>query len=51
MLGANTVPNTAGYLSGWISNAQSIKPGALMPPMSLSASDLHDLVSYLEGLK
>jgi cytochrome c oxidase subunit 2 len=50
-LGAATVPNTPGNLAGWISNAQSIKPGALMPPMSLSASDLHDLVVYLEGLK
>ena len=50
-LGAATIPNTPGYLAGWIANAQSIKPGALMPPMTLSASDLHDLVTYLEGLK
>jgi cytochrome c oxidase subunit 2 len=50
-LGAATVPNSPGYLAGWISNAQSIKPGALMPPMSLSASDLQDLVTYLETLK
>ncbi len=50
-LGAATIPNTAGNLAGWIANAQAIKPGALMPPMALSASDLHDLVTYLEGLK
>ena len=50
-LGANTVPNTEGYLAGWISNSQTIKPGNLMPPIPLSASDLQALVAYLRSLK
>jgi cytochrome c oxidase subunit 2 len=49
-IGAITVPNTTGNLSGWISNAQSIKPGCLMPPISLAADDVRDLVAYLQGL-
>src|SRR5205807_8251553 len=39
-IAANTVPNTPGYLGGWIVNAQSIKPGALMPPIPLDAQDV-----------
>jgi cytochrome c oxidase subunit 2 len=50
-LGAATIANSPGNLAGWIANAQSIKPGALMPPMFLNAQDLQDLVTYLEGLK
>ena len=50
-LGANTVPNTDAYLSGWIVNSQTIKPGNLMPPIPLSASDLQALVAYLRSLK
>ena len=50
-IGAVTVPNTTGNLAGWIANSQSIKPGSLMPPIALSASDLNDLVAYLESLK
>jgi cytochrome c oxidase subunit 2 len=50
-LGANTVPNTEGYLSGWIVNSQTIKPGNLMPPIPLSSNDLQALVAYLRSLK
>jgi cytochrome c oxidase subunit 2 len=50
-LGANTVPNTEGYLAGWISNSQTIKPGNLMPPIPLSANDLQSLIAYLRSLK
>lgn len=50
-IGAITVPNTRGYLAGWISDSQSIKPGNLMPPISLAPDDLNALVDYLEGLK
>lgn len=50
-LGAATIPNTPGNLAGWISNTQSVKPGDLMPPISLDAQDLNNLVAYLEGLK
>jgi cytochrome c oxidase subunit II len=50
-LAAGTVPNSPGELAAWISDAQAIKPGALMPPISISARDLNNLVAYLEGLK
>ena len=50
-LGANTIPNTDGYLSGWIVDSQSIKPGNLMPPIPMSSSDLQAVVAYLRSLK
>ena len=50
-LGANTVPNTPGYLAGWIVDSQSIKPGNLMPPVPLNAADLQALLAYLRSLK
>jgi cytochrome c oxidase subunit 2 len=50
-IGSGTVPNTADNLARWITDSQSIKPGNLMPPLSLSPSDVNALVTYLEGLK
>jgi cytochrome c oxidase subunit 2 len=50
-IGAGTVPNDPGHLSGWIANAPAVKPGALMPPVSLTPAELRALVAYLEGLK
>lgn len=50
-LGAATIPNSTGYLAGWIIDSQHIKPGNAMPPNSLSAEDLHALLAYLRGLK
>jgi cytochrome c oxidase subunit 2 len=51
MIAAGTLKNNAGNLSSWISNAQSIKPGSRMPPNPMPASDLNDLVAYLETLR
>jgi cytochrome c oxidase subunit 2 len=48
-LGAGTIPNTKGYLAGWISNSQTIKPGNKMPPQPLSPQDLRALVAFLDG--
>lgn len=51
-LGAATIPNTPDNLRRWIADAQTVKPGALMPPFpQLSSSDLAALVAYLESLK
>jgi cytochrome c oxidase subunit 2 len=50
-IGARTIENTSSNLAAWITDAQRIKPGALMPPMQLSSRDLSNLVIYLEGLK
>ncbi len=49
-IAAATLPNNQGNLAGWISNAQHIKPGSLMPPMALNGTDLQNLIAYLETL-
>lgn len=52
MLGANAIPNSTGYLAGWITNAQGIKPGVRMPPIThYDGPELQALVAYLQGLK
>jgi cytochrome c oxidase subunit II len=51
MLGAGELPNTRGYLAGWILNPQVLKPGTRMPPSQLVPDDLNALLDYLETLK
>ncbi|HEX8969650.1 MAG TPA: cytochrome c oxidase subunit II [Chloroflexota bacterium] len=51
-LGAGVMDNTPDNLRTWIRNAQSVKPGVLMPPFnSLSDADVNALVDYLESLR
>ena len=50
-IGAGTLPNKPGYLSGWISDPQHIKPGNYMPTLTLSAQDLSALRSFLQTLQ
>ncbi|MGH8896366.1 MAG: cytochrome c oxidase subunit II [Egibacteraceae bacterium] len=50
-IGAGTVPNDRGRLGGWVANAQSTKPGSLMPPIPIPADRLNDLLDYLESLR
>ena len=50
-IAANTLPNTPGYLSGWIADPQHVKPGNRMPRLDLSGSDLAAIRSYLLTLK
>lgn len=50
-IGAGMLPNTRGYLAGWIVGAQQLKPGSLMPDMPLSGEELQALLAYLEGLR
>ncbi len=50
-IAAATLPNTTGYLAGWVANAQAQKPGVAMPTMDLSSQQLVDVVAYLETLK
>jgi cytochrome c oxidase subunit 2 len=50
-IAAGTLINNVGNLTGWIANAQSIKPGCRMPPNPMPANDLNDLVAYLETLQ
>jgi cytochrome c oxidase subunit 2 len=51
MIAAATLHNTPGNLAGWILDAPRVKPGTRMPPNTLAANDLLDLVAYLEGLR
>ncbi|MDX2138512.1 MAG: cytochrome c oxidase subunit II [Chloroflexota bacterium] len=46
-IGPAWLPNNRGNLAGWVVNAQSIKPGSLMPPMDIPAEDLPPLLDYL----
>jgi cytochrome c oxidase subunit 2 len=50
-IAAATVPNTPGYLAGWISDPQHVKPGNRMPPTGLTGEDLQAVLAYLETLK
>jgi cytochrome c oxidase subunit 2 len=50
-IAAGTVPNTPGYLAGWILDSQHIKPGNHMPPNNIPADDLQALLTFLEGLQ
>jgi cytochrome c oxidase subunit 2 len=43
--------NTTESLHRWITNAPSLKPGALMPPQNLRGADLDAVVAYLQSLK
>jgi cytochrome c oxidase subunit 2 len=50
-IAAGTLPNTVAYLSGWIANPQTIKPGNHMPDLYLSGPELQDIRSFLLTLK
>lgn len=50
-IAAATLQNSFGHLSGWVSDAQGVKPGVKMPPNSLSPDDLQSVVAYLQSLK
>jgi cytochrome c oxidase subunit 2 len=50
-IAAGTLPNTVGYLSGWIADPQHAKPGNLMPELDLSGPELTVIRRYLETLK
>ncbi len=50
-LAAATIPNNVGYLSGWISNPQHIKPGNLMPALTLTGTELSSLRDFLQTLQ
>jgi cytochrome c oxidase subunit 2 len=50
-IGAGSVPNTRGYLAGWIADPQHVKPGSRMPPTGLKDDELQAVLAYLETLK
>jgi cytochrome c oxidase subunit 2 len=50
-IGAGVEENTPKNLALWIQEAQSVKPGSLMPDLTLSGDDVSALVNYLESLE
>jgi cytochrome c oxidase subunit 2 len=50
-IAAGTLPLTRGALAAWITDPQSIKPGANMPQIKLPTADFQALIAYLEGLE
>ncbi|MGB3410450.1 MAG: cytochrome c oxidase subunit II [Microthrixaceae bacterium] len=50
-IGSVTVRNTPENLKKWIRDSHLIKPGSLMPPITISDDELAALVAYLEALK
>lgn len=50
-IGAGTLPQTPGNLAAWISDPQHIKPGNLMPKMSLRSDEMIAVLHYLEQLQ
>ncbi len=49
-IAAGLLANNVDTLSGWVSDPQALKPGALMPPTWLSGPQLHAVVAYLGTL-
>lgn len=50
-LAAGTLANTRGGMQGWIAQPQAIKPGSMMPPVTLDPADADAVSRYLESLK
>jgi cytochrome c oxidase subunit 2 len=50
-IAAGALPNTPKNMARWITDAQRIKPGSMMPSQHIPAHELRLLVAYLEGLR
>jgi cytochrome c oxidase subunit II len=50
-IGAGVARNTPETLRAWINDPASVKPGALMPAMKVSRSELDQLTAYLVTLR
>jgi cytochrome c oxidase subunit 2 len=51
-IGANSFINDKADLGGWVTQAQSMKPGCQMPNLTFfNGQDLRALLDYLEGLR
>jgi len=49
---AGPFPNNPAYLRAWVSHAQSLKPGVIMPSLlDFTGAELQDLTAYLQGLR
>jgi cytochrome c oxidase subunit II len=50
-IGAALLPNTRGYVAGWVLDPQHWKPGNRMPATDLDGDQLQRLLDYLESLR
>jgi cytochrome c oxidase subunit 2 len=50
-LAAGTITNTLAHMEEWIAHPQAVKPGNQMPDLHLTDAQVHELATYLEGLK
>ena len=50
-IAGNILPNTPANLAAWLRNPPAVKPGALMPDLHLSNTEVKALVAYLDSLK
>jgi cytochrome c oxidase subunit 2 len=50
-IAAGTLPFSRGGLQGWIAQPQALKPGTMMPAVSLEPADADAVARYLESLK
>lgn len=50
-LAVGTIPMSRGGLQGWIANPQALKPGTLMPTVSMAPADADAIAAYLSSLQ
>jgi cytochrome c oxidase subunit 2 len=50
-IGSGAVRNNAENLRAWIKNPAAIKPGALMPAMNLTDTELNAMTAYMQTLR
>jgi cytochrome c oxidase subunit 2 len=50
-IASEEIPDNRRELIAWIRNPQAIKPGARMPDLGLSRTELNEVVNYLETLR
>jgi cytochrome c oxidase subunit 2 len=51
ILAGGVIINTPSNLAAWLADPQGIKPGAKMPNLGLTQSQIQQLVAFLESLK
>ncbi|MGH3112021.1 MAG: cytochrome c oxidase subunit II [Gaiellaceae bacterium] len=50
-IAAGTIPNTRGWLAGWVLDPQHVKPGNRMPGIDIPGDDFQALLDYLQSLE
>jgi len=50
-IGAADIPNSLGFLTGWVVNSHGLKRHSMMPQNRLDPRVLHPLVRYLQSLR